>query len=96
MGAPPGCTSRLIPGSHVSQKRILPIAKRLAIFSTSSDSWHGHPHPLPCPPGRARRSLALYYYTTGRPAEEAKPKHKTLWPLLPGETLPEGALPSEE
>lgn len=76
------------------QKRILPIAKRLAIFSTSSDSWHGHPQPLTCPPGRARRSLALYYYTNGRPADETRPKHKTLWPLLPGESLPESALPS--
>lgn len=78
------------------QKRILPIAKRLAIFSTASDSWHGHPHPLTCPPNRARRSLALYYYTNGRPADETRPKHKTLWPLLPGETLPEGASPAAE
>ncbi|MEZ5539531.1 MAG: 2OG-Fe(II) oxygenase [Pseudomonadales bacterium] len=78
------------------QKRILPIAKRLAIFSTGSDTWHGHPHALTCPPDRARRSLALYYYTNGRPAAETKPRHKTLWPLLPGEQIPEDALPSSD
>mgnify|MGYP000844740081 FL=1 len=78
------------------QKRVLPIAKRLIIFSTGSDTWHGHPHPLTCPPGRARRSLALYYYTNGRPAAEAHPKHKTLWPLLPGEQLPDGGLPTTD
>lgn len=78
------------------QKRILPIAKRLAIFSTGSDTWHGHPHPLTCPPGRARRSLALYYYTNGRPAPETRPRHKTLWPLLPGETMPDSGLPTTD
>jgi hypothetical protein len=78
------------------QKRILPIAKRCVIFSTGSDTWHGHPHPLTCPPGRARRSIALYYYTNGRPEAETKPKHKTLWPLLPGETMPEENLPDTD
>lgn len=52
-------------------ERILPILGRFAVFSTSDFSWHGHPHPLSCPPGRARRSIALYFYTTGgRPKEE--------------------------
>jgi Rps23 Pro-64 3,4-dihydroxylase Tpa1-like proline 4-hydroxylase len=83
-------------GLTACQKRVLPIAKRLIIFSTGSDTWHGHPHPLTCPPGRARRSLALYYYTNGRPAAETHPKHKTLWPLLPGEQLPEDGLPSTD
>jgi Rps23 Pro-64 3,4-dihydroxylase Tpa1-like proline 4-hydroxylase len=74
------------------QKRVLPISKRLVLFSTGSDTWHGHPHALTCPEGRARQSLALYYYTNGRPADETHPKHKTLWPLLPGEELPGEAL----
>ncbi len=67
------------------QESILPIAKRCVIFSTSSDTWHGHPHPLTCPEGKMRKSIALYYYTNGRPQEEAQPKHKTLWPKLPHE-----------
>lgn len=52
--------------------RILPIFNRVAIFTTTGDSWHGHPDPLTCPEGRSRRSLALYYYTNGRPKGELK------------------------
>lgn len=51
-------------------KRILPIFNRLAMFSTTGTSWHGHPDPLTCPLDRSRKSLALYYYTNGRPANE--------------------------
>ena len=52
------------------QKRILPLFNTLAIFSTTDFSYHGHPDPLTCPPHRSRKSLALYYYTNGRPAHE--------------------------
>ncbi len=64
--------------------KIAPIAGRCVIFRTSSDSFHGHPHPLTCPPDRARRSVALYYYTNGRPAEEESREHGTLWQETPG------------
>lgn len=50
--------------------KILPLFNRVALFSTTGDSWHGHPNPLTCPPDRSRKSLALYYYTNGRPADE--------------------------
>ena len=53
-----------------------------AIFSTTSNSYHGHPDPLTCPEGRSRRSFALYYYTNGRPAEEIDSEnrqHSTLF-----------------
>ncbi len=50
--------------------RIAPLFNRMAIFSTTDFSWHGHPDALTCPPERSRRSLALYYYTNGRPASE--------------------------
>lgn len=50
--------------------KISPIFNRIAIFSTTGDSWHGHPDPLTCPPDRSRKSLALYYYTNGRPESE--------------------------
>ncbi len=53
-------------------KKILPVFNRLALFSTTDYSWHGHPDPLTCPPDRSRRSLALYYYTNGRPKEEVE------------------------
>ncbi|MFK7772709.1 MAG: 2OG-Fe(II) oxygenase [Saprospiraceae bacterium] len=50
--------------------RIPPIFNKMAIFSTTDFSWHGHPDPLTCPQGRSRKSLALYYYTHGRPEYE--------------------------
>ena len=64
------------------RKKILPLFNRMAMFSTTSDSYHGHPNPLTCPPDRARKSLALYYYTNGRPVEEAtvsEADHNTLF-----------------
>jgi len=68
-------------------ERILPVDKRCVIFSTGSETWHGHPHPLTCPENRVRQSIALYYYTHGRPEGEKKERHKTLWPALPGEDI---------
>jgi 2OG-Fe(II) oxygenase superfamily len=53
-----------------SRKKILPLFNRMAMFSTTSDSYHGHPNALTCPPDRTRKSMALYYYTNGRPEEE--------------------------
>jgi len=52
------------------RKSILPIFNRMAMFSTTSTSWHGNPNVVKCPEGRSRKSLALYYYTNGRPVEE--------------------------
>jgi len=54
-------------------RRILPSLGRLAMFSSTDFSFHGHPRPLRPPPGRMRRSLALYYYTPGpRPPGECE------------------------
>lgn len=52
------------------EKKILPLFNTLAIFSTTDFSYHGHPNPLNCPDGRSRKSLALYYYSNGRPQAE--------------------------
>jgi len=60
-------------------KEVVPIFNRTVIFSTTSDSLHGHPVPVNCPDGMSRKSLALYYYTRGRPAEEQNKKHMTLY-----------------
>jgi len=51
-------------------QRILPVLGRFVVFSSTDFSYHGHPAPLTAPAGRARRSMALYYYTNGRPATE--------------------------
>ncbi|MEQ9359215.1 2OG-Fe(II) oxygenase [Coleofasciculus chthonoplastes] len=59
------------------EKQILPLFNRCVIFSTTDFSYHGHPHPLTCPEDRTRKSLALYYYSNGRPAEEISDSHTT-------------------
>lgn len=67
------------------EQKILPIFNRCAIFSTTSDAFHGHPDPLTCPPDRTRQSLSLYYYSNGRPEEEQRSAHTTRFQLRPGE-----------
>lgn len=67
--------------------KILPIFNRLAIFSTTDFSFHGHPDPLRCPEDRSRKSLALYYYSLGRPESEVVRQHDadhTLFRKRPG------------
>ncbi len=59
--------------------KVPPVLNRLAVFSTTSTSYHGNPDPVTCPPGNARRSLAFYYYTNGRPEEERRVSHSTLY-----------------
>lgn len=63
--------------------RISPIAGRMVLFATTDDALHGHPDPLTCPPHRARRSIALYYYSNGRPEAEATASHTTLFHTRP-------------
>lgn len=64
------------------ETKIAPLFNTLAMFSTTSDSYHGHPDPLNCPEERSRKSLALYYYSNGRPESEEiafKENHNTLF-----------------
>lgn len=63
----------------VCQRRISPLFNRCVIFSTTDTSFHGHPKPLECPPDIARRSLAFYYYSNGRPESERSDPHSTLY-----------------
>ena len=51
-------------------KKISPDFNTVVIFSTTDESYHGHPDYLKCPPEMSRKSLALYYYTNGRPTKE--------------------------
>lgn len=64
-------------------KKVLPVFNRCVVFSTTDWSYHGHPEKLACPPDRTRKSLALYYYTNGRPEEEKSEAHGTLWQERP-------------
>jgi hypothetical protein len=73
------------------RRRVQPIANRCVVFSTTDTSFHGHPEPLACPPGRTRRSLALYYYSNGRPAREVSQARTTDFKPRPGEQWRRGA-----
>ena len=57
-------------------KKILPSFNTMVIFSTTDFSNHGHPDPLNCPSEISRRSLALYYFSSGRPKNEIINKDK--------------------
>jgi hypothetical protein len=64
--------------------RISPVFNRTVVFSTTSFSFHGQPELIVGPPDLVRRSIALYYYTNGRPAQEVtEPDHSTLWRSRP-------------
>jgi len=69
-------------------KKILPIFNRLVIFNTTDNALHGHPDPVTCPTERSRKSIALYYYSNGRPEEEQRDSNweLTLFKERPGET----------
>jgi hypothetical protein len=68
-------------------KSVLPALGRCVIFATTDSAFHGHPRPLACPDGRSRKSLALYYYTSARPAAETSDPHSTLYRRAPTDSL---------
>jgi len=61
------------------ERRVLPVFNRCVVFNTTDMSLHGHPQPLAVQPPRTRKSLALYYYSAGRPARERSAEHSTLY-----------------
>lgn len=66
-------------------KRYVPRFNRCVIFSTTDKSFHGNPQPVTAPDGRIRRSIAMYYYTNGRPEDEVSDAHMTHFQYRPGE-----------
>jgi Rps23 Pro-64 3,4-dihydroxylase Tpa1-like proline 4-hydroxylase len=77
---------------------VTPLFNRAVIFETTETSWHGFSR-ISLPQDRknlSRRSIALYFYTIDRPAEELADTHSTIYvdrPLpahfAPGRTLSE-------
>jgi hypothetical protein len=59
--------------------KFAPILNRCVIFETSEISFHGHPKPLNAPEGINRKSIATYYYTVDRPAEQTAAEHNTIY-----------------
>jgi len=52
------------------KKKIIPSFNKIVIFSTNDFSNHGHPDPINCPDSVSRKSIALYYFSKGRPKNE--------------------------
>ena len=57
------------------KKKILPTFNKMVIFSTNDFSNHGHPNPVICPSNQSRKSIALYYFSEGRPLEDLDKNH---------------------
>jgi hypothetical protein len=59
---------------------IEPAINRMVIFNTNDHSFHGQPDPNCFPEGNSRKSIAMYYYSTGRPHWEiTSRKDGTSW-----------------
>jgi len=58
------------------KQKILPIFNKMVIFSTTDFSNHGHPDPIDCPKDISRKSIALYYFSSGRPQNEIENENK--------------------
>jgi hypothetical protein len=71
----------------IAVRKIAPEFNRMVVFATTDWAFHGHPDPLRTPARVNRRSLATYYYTSGRPAEELTEAHTSLYQRRPGEHL---------
>lgn len=71
-------------------KKIPPRFNTMALFTTTDFSYHGLPNPIMCPEDRSRKSLALYYYTNGRPVSEINSgleDHNTLFKVRKGTSV---------
>jgi hypothetical protein len=66
-----------------------PVFNRCVIFRTSATSFHGVPEGVACPPGRTRKSLALYYF---REEERVVPLRPTRYVPRPADPLMRRAL----
>ena len=57
----------------------------MVIFSTTDYSYHGNPNKVNVEQNYSRKSIALYYYSNGRPNSEKKlGLHSTIFRKRPG------------
>ena len=76
-----GCGLELYDENDLTKPKVTvtPNFNTCLLFNTTSSTFHGHPNMLDCPKNRSRKSLALYYFSTGRPKSELKSEHNTLF-----------------
>ena len=73
------------------EKKIIPMFNRMVVFSTTDFSYHGNPDKINCPIGDTRKSIAMYYYSNGRPSNEKKlGNHSTIFRKRAGTNDPDG------
>lgn len=64
---------------QVMTEKIAPLFNRMVMFETNERSFHGHPVPLNTPEGISRKSLAVYFYSPTRPAQEVAVNHNSIF-----------------
>ena len=80
------------PRAEDEIRSLLPIANRAVLFETSEISWHGFRR-ITLPEDKkhlSRRSIAVYFYTKERPAQQIATSHATVYVQRP---LPEHIQP---
>jgi Rps23 Pro-64 3,4-dihydroxylase Tpa1-like proline 4-hydroxylase len=76
-----------------AEARYLPTFNRMVIFATTDFTFHGNPDPVNCPPDIIRKSIAMYYYSNGRPKSEWRGiQQTTRFVNRPGESVARPAL----
>ncbi len=74
-----------------NSKKISPNFNKIVIFNTTDFTFHGVPDPIKCPEYVSRKSLALYYFSNGRPKEELRDilfeGKSTIYKTRPGENF---------
>ena len=67
------------------EKKITPIFNKVVIFNTNDFSYHGNPKKVSHPQKVSRKSIALYYYSYGRPNTDLKSdiSHNTVFMKRP-------------
>ena len=74
-------------------QKISPDFNRMVIFSTTDYSYHGNPDKVNCSKNNSRKSIAMYYYSNGRPNYEKKlGNHSTIFRKRPNKNEPDGSI----